>query len=189
MKVIGHMAYAPSVCVVSNTYVECVKPELPPRENRLVFGITPAGPKSVYQFVAVAQTFPSHHPALFDDLRHLLMEDIIVLNDIQSLFDTLAPDRVPEVKAVPLGPVVAEDAFNPGDLEGAAGNFPDLEFEIVHGGIAFSEEAGWLLARFGNIYINLEASNIILERRPRTFCKMLMDLVNVLGMPMLDRFV
>ena len=92
-------------------------------------------------------------------------------------------------KAVPLGPVVAEDAFNPGDLEGAAGAFPDLAFEIVHGGIAFSEETGWLLARFENIYINLEVSNVILERRPRTFSKMLMELLKVGGMPMLDRFV
>ncbi len=92
-------------------------------------------------------------------------------------------------KAVPLGPVVAEDAFNPGDLEGAAGAFPDLSFEIVHGGIAFSEETGWLLARFDNIYINLEVSNIILERRPRTFGKMLMELLKVGGMPVLDRFL
>ncbi len=92
-------------------------------------------------------------------------------------------------KAVPLGPVVAEDAFNPGDLEGAAGAFPDLSFEIVHGGIAFSEETGWLMARFGNIYVNLEVSNIILERRPRTFSRMLMDLLKVGGMPMMDRLI
>jgi predicted TIM-barrel fold metal-dependent hydrolase len=92
-------------------------------------------------------------------------------------------------KAVPLGPVVAEDAFNPGDLEGAAGAFPELNFEIVHGGIAFSEETGWLIARFHNIYVNLEVSNIILERRPRTFSRMLMDLLKVGGMPMLDRLI
>jgi predicted TIM-barrel fold metal-dependent hydrolase len=92
-------------------------------------------------------------------------------------------------KAVPLGPVVAEDAFNPGDLEGAAGNFPGLAFEIVHGGIAFSEETGWLLARFPNIYVNLEVSNIILERRPRTFSRMLLELLKVGGMPMMDRLI
>lgn len=92
-------------------------------------------------------------------------------------------------KAVPLGPVVAEDAFNPGDLEGAAGAFPELAFEIVHGGIAFSEETGWLLARFQNIYVNLEVSNIILERRPRTFSRMLLDLLKVGGMPMMDRLI
>jgi predicted TIM-barrel fold metal-dependent hydrolase len=92
-------------------------------------------------------------------------------------------------KAVPLGPVVAENAFNPGDLEGAAGTFPDLTFEVVHGGIAFSEETGWLLARFANICINLEVSNIILERRPRTFSRMLLDLLKVGGMPIMDRLI
>lgn len=92
-------------------------------------------------------------------------------------------------KAVPLGPVVTDDAFNPGDLEGAAGAFPDLNFEIVHGGIAFSEETGWLMARFANIYINLEVSNIILERRPRTFSRMLLEMLKVGGMDMMDRFI
>ncbi|MCW2584066.1 MAG: hypothetical protein JWQ53_2856 [Klenkia sp.] len=92
-------------------------------------------------------------------------------------------------KAVPLGPVVTDDAFNPADIEAAAGAFPDLTFEIVHGGISFAEETGWLLARFPNIYINLEISNVILERRPRTFSKMLLEWLKVGGMPILDRLV
>lgn len=91
-------------------------------------------------------------------------------------------------KAIPLGPIVVGDAFVPTDLEGAAGAFPDLSFEIVHGGIAFAEETAWLLARFPNIYINLEVSNIILERRPRTFSRMLLDMVKVGGTEMYDRF-
>ena len=92
-------------------------------------------------------------------------------------------------KAVPLGPIVVEDAFDPSDLEGAAGAFPDLAFEIVHGGIAFTEETAWLMARFANIYLNLEVSNIILERRPRTFSRMLLDVVKVGGNPIFDRLI
>ena len=92
-------------------------------------------------------------------------------------------------KAVPVGPVVTGDAFHPHDLEGAAGAFPDLSFEIVHGGIAFAEETAWLMARFPNIYVNLEVLNLILERRPRTFAKVLLDLVKVGGMPMFDRLI
>jgi len=97
-------------------------------------------------------------------------------------------------KAVPLGPITTDhggrgsDAFNPGDIEAAAGAFPDLTFEIVHGGVAFAEETAWLLARFHNIYINLEISNVILQRRPRTFSKMLLEMMSVGGMPILDRF-
>jgi predicted TIM-barrel fold metal-dependent hydrolase len=92
-------------------------------------------------------------------------------------------------KAVPLGRAVVGDAFDPSDVETAAGNFPDLTFEIVHGGIAFAEETAWLMARFDNIYVNLETLNVILERRPRTFSKMLLDLLLVGGMPILDRLI
>lgn len=90
-------SYAPNVCVVRSVFRDCDFPDEPVRDNRLVFGITPAGPKSCYQFVAVAQNYPNHHSGLFDDLRRLLMEDVIALDDIQRLFDMLAPDRVPEV--------------------------------------------------------------------------------------------
>jgi phenylpropionate dioxygenase-like ring-hydroxylating dioxygenase large terminal subunit len=91
------ISYAPNTCVVKQHYIECDRPDLPQRDLRLVFGITPAGPKSCYQFVGVAQSFENRHPALFDDLRRLLMEDVVALDDIQKLFDLLEPDRVPEV--------------------------------------------------------------------------------------------
>jgi vanillate O-demethylase monooxygenase subunit len=91
------ISYAPNVCIVRQHYVECDLPDTLPREMRLVFAITPAGPTSCYQFVGVAQSYENHHPGLFDDLRHLLMEDVVALDDIQRLFDDLAPDRVPEI--------------------------------------------------------------------------------------------
>lgn len=91
------ISYAPNVCVVRQEYVEVGRPDLPVREMRLVFGITPAGPKSSYQFVAVAQSYENHHPGLFGDLRMLLMEDVVALNDVQQMFDRLEPDRVPEI--------------------------------------------------------------------------------------------
>ena len=90
-------------------------------------------------------------------------------------------------KAVPIGPFAVGDAYNPSDLENAATDFPHLSFEIVHGGLAFLEETAWLLARFGNIYINMEIQNIIVERRPRTFAQILLGLCKVGGTGMLDR--
>lgn len=90
-------------------------------------------------------------------------------------------------KAVPIGPFAVGDAYNPSDLENAATAFPDLNFEIVHGGLAFLEETAWLLARFGNITVNMEIQNIIVERRPRTFAAILLGLCKVGGTDMLDR--
>lgn len=90
-------------------------------------------------------------------------------------------------KAVPIGPFPVGDAYNPSDIENAAGDFPDLHFEIVHGGLAFMEETAWLLARFGNIAVNMEVQNIIVERRPRAFAEILLGLCRIGGSDMLER--
>ena len=90
-------------------------------------------------------------------------------------------------KAVPIGPFAVGQAYNPSDLEAAATDFPSLNFEIVHGGLAFMEETAWLLARFGNIYINMEIQNIIVERRPRAFAEILLGLCRIGGSDMLGR--
>jgi len=90
-------SYAPHLCVVRQHFTETTDPDAPRRDNRLVFGITPADDRHCYQFVAIAQNYENLHPAIFEDLRHLLMEDVVALGDIQRLFDELGPDRVPEV--------------------------------------------------------------------------------------------
>lgn len=48
------------------------------------------------------------------------------------------------------------DSYKIGDIEEAANSFPDMTFEIVHGGLAFAEETGWQIARHPNVYVNLE---------------------------------
>jgi hypothetical protein len=84
-------------------------------------------------------------------------------------------------KAVPIGSVPVADSYNPSDIEAAAAAFPDINFEIVHGGMAFLDETAWLLSRFDNIYVNMEIQNIILERRPRAFAAILLGLARVGG--------
>ena len=90
-------------------------------------------------------------------------------------------------KAVPIGHVPVGDSYNPSDLEGAASTFPEMTFEIVHGGLAFLEPTSWLLSRFDNVYVNMEIQNIVLERRPRAFAEILLGLLRVGGNTMLKR--
>jgi predicted TIM-barrel fold metal-dependent hydrolase len=90
-------------------------------------------------------------------------------------------------KAIPLGPAPTGASFHPGDVEGAAEHFPELNFEIVHGGSAFCEETAWLLGRYPNIYVNMESLNIILAGNPRTFAQIMLGLMHVGGDPVLDR--
>jgi predicted TIM-barrel fold metal-dependent hydrolase len=75
-------------------------------------------------------------------------------------------------KAIPLGPMDM-GPFEVRDVAGAAAAFPDLTFEIVHGGVAFLEETAWQLAYFPNVAINLEGTSIFLGRSPRKFAEVL----------------
>jgi predicted TIM-barrel fold metal-dependent hydrolase len=92
-------------------------------------------------------------------------------------------------KAVPIGPVPVTDAYGAKDVEGAATAFPDMNFEVVHGGLSFVEDTAWMMSRYPNVYINLEILNIVLLRRPRTFAKILIDLLAVGGAPVLKRLM
>ncbi|MEP7247609.1 MAG: amidohydrolase family protein [Gammaproteobacteria bacterium] len=83
-------------------------------------------------------------------------------------------------KALPLGPVPM-DPFRPSDVDNAAIAFPDMTFEVVHGGFAFLEETAWLLARFPNVVINLEGSSGYLCTRPRRFAELLGTFLSVGG--------
>jgi predicted TIM-barrel fold metal-dependent hydrolase len=76
-------------------------------------------------------------------------------------------------KALPQGRVPTEP-FAPWDVAGAASAFPDLTFEVVHGGLAFLEESAWQVQRFPNVAINLEnAPSILMARAPRRFAHLL----------------
>ncbi|MDR7154353.1 vanillate O-demethylase monooxygenase subunit [Sphingobium xenophagum] len=90
-------SYAPSLCVVRQHFVEAGSDSKMRRDSRLVVGITPTGPRSCIQFVAAVNDYENTYPGLFDDLRHLLMEDVVALDDVQILFDQLGQDRAPEV--------------------------------------------------------------------------------------------
>lgn len=73
-------------------------------------------------------------------------------------------------KAVPLGPVPMEH-YKMDDIDRAAIEFPNLNFEVVHGGMAFLEETAWQLARFENVYVNLEITTSLLTVKPAAFAQ------------------
>ena len=71
-------------------------------------------------------------------------------------------------KALPLGPVELS-YYAMDDIDRAAMTFPDLQFEVVHGGMGFLDESAWQVARFDNVWINLESTATMLTTKPRSF--------------------
>ena len=68
-------------------------------------------------------------------------------------------------KAAPLGPVPM-NPYRIDDVDGAAGRYPEMSFEIIHAGVAFTEETAWALARFPNVYANLEVTTLLMKSAP-----------------------
>lgn len=71
-------------------------------------------------------------------------------------------------KAAPLGPVPM-NPYRVDDVDGAAGAFPELNFEVIHAGLTFTSETAWAIARYPNVYANLEVTVSLLIKAPKLF--------------------
>ncbi|MEH2474165.1 putative TIM-barrel fold metal-dependent hydrolase [Nitrobacteraceae bacterium AZCC 2161] len=91
-------------------------------------------------------------------------------------------------KAIPLGPVPM-DHYRMDDIDAAAAAFPDLQFEVVHGGFAFIEETAFQLARFPNVWVNLETTSNLAAAKPAAFERVMAGLIAHAGEAALDRIV
>ena len=124
------------------------------------------------------------YPADFIDgkLRSWYMTEEKLLYPVLERCQALGVKVIAIHKAVPLGNAPTQ-AFRPDDVDYAARDFPDLNFEIVHGGFAFTEETAFQIARFPNIYVNLEASSGLLVHSPGRFARVLGELMLWGGAP------
>ena len=89
-------AHAPNLALIRISLQSVDKQDMK-MENHLIVALTPDGIKGTHQFAVMAANFPNPHPGRFDDLRNLLMEDVVVIEEIQQLFDHLGEENAPEV--------------------------------------------------------------------------------------------
>lgn len=79
-------------------------------------------------------------------------------------------------KAVPIGPF-PRHLYDVADMLPAIETFPDVTFEIVHGGFAFAEAAARLLERYPNVAINLETNPVFALNMADKFADMMAPLL------------
>lgn len=89
--------FAPSAVLVKTVVAAADKPNVPPEETNLIVAVTPRNAKASHQFTANAGTKISKHPERFNEVRDLLTQDVVALNEIQRIYDDLGPERAPEV--------------------------------------------------------------------------------------------
>ena len=133
------------------------------------------------------KVYPSYWEA--DGTHHgFKMDDPEVAFPLWEHAADLGLDVVAVHKALPFG-AVPMDSYKVGDVEEAAASFPDLTFEIVHGGLTFAEETGWQIARHPNVYVNLELTLAELVTVPESFAETLEELLYGGGKQALDKIL
>jgi predicted TIM-barrel fold metal-dependent hydrolase len=75
-------------------------------------------------------------------------------------------------KGVPLGPQPIEHTRT-WDMDGAAANFPDINFVIFHVGLPWLDEVLWQIVRYPNLYASIAATVNFISRHPRVFAETL----------------
>ena len=75
-------------------------------------------------------------------------------------------------KGVPLGPQPVEHTRT-FDMDGAAANFPDINFVIFHVGLPWLDEVLWQIVRYPNLYASIAATVNFIARQPRVFAEIL----------------
>lgn len=119
---------------------------------------------------------------LGDKFRHTgwRMDDPSIAFPLFERAQKLGIKNIAVHKGLPMGAVPLE-AYKVDDIGGAADAFPDLNFEIVHGGMAFLDETGMQLSLFPNVYVNLEVTGALIVKRERWFAESLAALLKWAG--------
>jgi predicted TIM-barrel fold metal-dependent hydrolase len=78
-------------------------------------------------------------------------------------------------------PPAPREAFRVDDLEGPLGRFPDLNFHIVHAGMAFVDETCALLRDHPNLHATLESTFMYVNVAPERFADALARLMEAAG--------
>lgn len=72
-------------------------------------------------------------------------------------------------------------AFDIDDMDSPLDRFPEMSFEMVHGGAAFLDETIELMQRHANLYLTLESTFAYILVKPRVFAKVIGRLINAVG--------
>ncbi len=116
------------------------------------------------------------YPDQIEPYRTFRMDDPELMFPLYQRIADLGLRVVAVHKALPNGPVPLAP-YRVDDVDGAAMNFPQLNFEIVHAGMAFVAETAYALARFPNVYANLEITTMLLNKAPRLFAEAMAELL------------
>ncbi|MGW7353684.1 amidohydrolase family protein [Streptomyces sp. NPDC054784] len=104
--------------------------------------------------------------------------ETVRMDDVDSVFPILEHAQRRGIRSVAVHKAIAMvgcpvQPFAPGDLDNAFLAFPELNFQIVHGGFAFLEDTALQLSYYPNASVVLEGASAYLVNSPLRFAEIL----------------
>jgi uncharacterized protein len=107
----------------------------------------------------------------------------VLMNDEKKVFPLIEHARNKGIKVIAVHKAVGSvrqadiEYFGVTDLRPALETFPDMTFEIVHGGYAFAEETAEVFEHYDNVTINLETNPVFSLNNAAKFADMMSHLL------------
>ena len=112
------------------------------------------------------------HDLVAGELRSFRMDDEDVVFPIFERAQKHGLRTIAIHKAIVMGAVPIEP-YSPSEVGEAARAFPELTFEIVHGGYAFLEETAFLVQWHPNVTVSMEGTSALLFKAPWKFAEII----------------
>lgn len=122
------------------------------------------------------------YPSAYRDGQHLQisLQDPKTGRAVLEKAEELGVQNIGIHKILPLLGAPMND-FRVDDLDRAAPQFPEIDFELVHAGYSFLEESVFAISRHENVYANLESTMGLLHAQPRQFARLLGEMLKWAG--------
>ena len=91
-RTIMAQAMPPNLCGIRVVLEPVEESDVDQQVNQLIVAITPQDHTHCLQFTAVTQTFPFFNDTRHEDLRNLLMEDVVAMERIQALTEKIVAE-------------------------------------------------------------------------------------------------
>lgn len=127
-----------------------------------------------YADADAVKVYPVHYEP--DSITGWTVDDPNLAYPIWERALELGIDTISVHRSIPVGRTPPE-MLDPRDVGDAAANFPELDFEIVHGGVTFPEDVSLMLATYDNIYVNLSITSLFSATGPERFKQIMAGLL------------
>lgn len=130
------------------------------------------------------KVYPVHYEP--DSIEGWTMDDPELAHPIWERAIELGIDTISLHRSIPVGRTPPH-MLDPRDVGDVAASFPELDFEIVHGGVTFPEDVSLMLATYDNIYANLSITSLFAATGPERFKQILAGLLQAGKESVIDR--